>query len=217
LFQSAGALGPHQQFGLHAHLCGESALSELPWSALYRRARLQASDTLPVELRAEDLELTAGQSVHLRFLVGSMLLPAGAPGFRETAGDVGRWGPDFTRELARQLATPDVTLLPLARTPQGLVAAWQFGRFCTEEVMCQLAIGDQLRDLRARTGDPNASLESIQGVGLGVVLESPWTGERWVHSWRLHPETSLMQVTTSVQEFLQDCGLPLPLRQGSAQ
>lgn len=207
IFRAAGSLGPSPQLSFSAGLCDEAALLQLPLIRLYRRARLLDMDTAPLDVPAAPLALQDGQQVALRFLVGSNLVPRGAPAFTETAGDVGRWGAALTRELASQLSAPGVTLLPLARPPRAWLSACTLGRFCREEIACQLALGDHLRDLRARFGDAQATVRMSGDGHLNVELRSVWSEEVRTHAWRLDAESDLGDVRASVDTFLKECGV----------
>lgn len=206
LFEAAGALGPSRQLGFSASLCDASTLSGLSLVDLYRRARLEG-DRRPLELPAGTLEVGTSQSAALRFLVGSVLLAPGAPGFTETAGDAAGWGGALTRELNAQLSLPGVTLLPLARPPRAPLHALDIGRFCREEVAFQLETGGHLRDLRARHGEPAVSLRAGPGDVVEVTLSAVWSSEVRSHRWRLHPETDLRQVFDSIEGFLRACAV----------
>ncbi len=206
IFRVAGCLGPSEQFALSAGLCDAHALASLSPSAVYRLSRLSGATRHTVELPASPLLLAqAGQSVHLRFLLGSALVARGAPSFRETAGEVGRWGAAMTREVASQLARSGVTILPLGRAPQGIYVALSRGRFCREEMAFQLAVGDYLRAVRAREGDPRAQAFASHEGHLVVEFESPWEKQIVSHHWRLNAEDDFAEVVQSLFGFLRAC------------
>ena len=88
------------------------------------------------DLPPTPIALQSGQqSVHLRFLIGTALA---APGVDLLSGsDVAGWAMPFARELARQLAVPQVSVLALPRAPQRPLAALQQGRSAQREVGAQ--------------------------------------------------------------------------------
>lgn len=206
ILAKAGCLGPSEQLVFTGALCDEYQLSAQSLPRLYAMARLHPSEARPFDLIPVALPLQAGaQSVHLRFLCGSELLARGAASLRETAGEVGRWGAAFTRELAAQLATPEVTLLPLARAPAGWVLAPIHGRFCRQELAFQLEMGECLRQWRARSGDPEATIFVTQADEVVVQLSSMYDTTRVCCRWQLYPEDDFTAVRESILQFLRDC------------
>ncbi|MFN0317490.1 MAG: hypothetical protein ACKVQA_20900, partial [Burkholderiales bacterium] len=171
IFRATGCLGPSAHFAVHPGLCTAQVLEALSPSDLYMRSRLRNEVHLPMDLPVAPLSIPVpGQSVHLRFLAGTTVVARGAPSFCETAGETGRWGAAFTQEIAGQLRQPGITLLPLARAPQGLYRALTSGRFCREEMAFQLAVSDSLREFRSKVGDPHARLYACGADSAAVDL-----------------------------------------------
>lgn len=215
LFEAAGALGPSRQLAFSTSLCDEAALVDLSLVDLFRRVRLRGA-AATLDLPPAPLDVGTTEGVALRFLVGSVLLARGAPGFTETAGDAAGWGGILTRELNAQLALPGVTLLPLARPPRGLLQALSLGRFCREEVASQLVLGGYLRELQARHGEASALLAGGPGEEITVTLRAAWSDEAFTHRWRLYPESDLGEVLDSIEGFLVACGVRRVERQRGA-
>ncbi len=208
VFRTSGCLGPSEHFALSAALCDAEALDALSPVDLYRHSRLRNESHAPLALPAAPASLPVpGQSVHLRFLVGTTMVARGAPSFCETAGETGRWGASLTREITVQLRQGGVTLLPLARAPQGLYRALTSGRYCREEMAFQLAVSDSLRVFRSRVGDPRARLYASNDDSAAVELSSPWDSQIRTHHWRLHPEDDWADVTRNILSFLKECRL----------
>jgi hypothetical protein len=206
VFRTAGCLSPSEHFAFHPGLCGVQVLEALSPAGLYLRARLRNETQTPMNLPAVPISIAVpGQSVHLRFLAGTTIVARGAPSFCETAGETGRWGAAFTKEMASQLRQPGVTLLPLARAPQGLYRALARGRFCREELAFQLALSDSLREFRSKVGDPYARVYAFGDDCAAVDLSSPWDTEIRTHHWRLQAQDEWAQVTRSVMELLRQC------------
>ena len=116
-------------------------LETIPWLTLHSIANAQSwAEYAGLELPPGDIDVQAGgEAVHLRFVSGAALTPADAPGFVESAGDIGRWGMPFTKELGRQFSVgDDVSLLAIPRPPRSIVRAMQEGWFAVRELGFQL-------------------------------------------------------------------------------
>lgn len=92
------------------------------------------------------------EAVHLRFLVGTALAAPGADLFRER--EAGKWAMPLAQRLSAMLAVPGTSVLAMARPPQSLAEALWSGRVAQREVAAQLFVGNALRELRARVGEP---------------------------------------------------------------
>ena len=112
----------------------------------------------PLALPPVPLALPAGESVHLRFLVGSALA---APSLDVTRDETtGRWGRPLAHALATQLAAPGVTLLALPRPALPPLAAVAQGRAAQRDVSAQLFASNAIRQLRASFGEPAAVISA---------------------------------------------------------
>ncbi len=160
LFETAGTLGHCRNFGLSNALTDLGSVETIPLSTLYAITRGEQWDGLGgLDLPPTDIAVTANQeTVHLRFLVGAALTPADAPGFIESAGDIGLWGMSLTQLLGRQLGTQDVSLLAIPRPPRGIVSAAQEGWYAAREMGFQLFLSNALRQARLRVGDPDVMI-----------------------------------------------------------
>ena len=112
------ALAGNEAFGLADALVAADAidiprLSELlRWQRLALRREAVAHDLPPTPIAV----LPGQQSVHLRFLVGTTLA---APEVDVLAASDGAgWAMPLAKELVRQLAVPEVSVLALPRAPQ---------------------------------------------------------------------------------------------------
>ncbi|HZP94454.1 MAG TPA: hypothetical protein VFB20_16455 [Burkholderiales bacterium] len=210
LFEQAGALGPAKNFGLSNALTSPESLEAVPWTLLHRIAHgkteggLERMDLPPAELALAGTE----EHVHLRFVAGAALTPADAPSFVETAGDIGRWGVPFTRMLARQLAVPGATLLPIPRPPATLARAPQQGRFAGNELGFQLFLSNALRRARMRFGDPGVTVAAYSDATVRVRLTSPFdAADEEEYRWPLRPEDALDEVANSIFGLLAEVRL----------
>ena len=140
LFELHGTLGPMRNFGLSGTLVSAAGLAALKPSTIYRRSRETGQDNFaPLDLPPEDIRITGTEEkVHLRFLTGVSVTSADAPGFTETAGNVGAWGMPLTRALAAQLGQPGLSLLPIPRPPMSPLRALEAGRYAESELGFQL-------------------------------------------------------------------------------
>jgi hypothetical protein len=156
-----GALSGNLQFALSSALAGAEALDvrRLPAWLAHARAALEGQALTPMTVDGAPLGVAGAQeSVHLRFLVGSALCAPGADPLRDA--HVGAWGAPLARALSRQLARPGATLLALPRAPERLVTALPSGRTAQREIALQLFVGNALRRLRGRVGEPAAVLSA---------------------------------------------------------
>jgi hypothetical protein len=150
------------------------------------------------------------QGVHLRFLIGTTLA---APEIDVLAAADGTgWAMPLAKELARQLAVPEVSVLALPRAPQSPPAALQQGRAAQREVGAQLFASNAIRRLRATVGEPSAvisahrSLASPGGGELRLSLSSPFD-PRQAEGFRcpLFPTDRVGDIVSMLFDLLRDC------------
>jgi hypothetical protein len=129
-------------------------------------------------LAAAPIVVRAGsERAHLRFLLGSAVAAPGIDLLGRAAAL--RWAMPFAQELARQLASPQATVLALPRALQNPLRALRDGRAAQREVSAQLFASNALRALRTRAGEPVAVLSAHRaadapgGGELRVSLSSP--------------------------------------------
>jgi hypothetical protein len=210
LFERHGALGQSKNFGLGNALTTAQRLAAVKPSMLYRLAcGLGQEGFRPPDLAPQDIEVDSGdERVHLRFLVGAAVTPANAPGFTETAGNIGAWGLPFTQALAAQLGQEGLSLLPIPRPPMNLQCALETGRFALREMEFQLFLSNALRRFRARVGDPDASVASYSDGSVRITLGSPFDASlACEYRWPLYPEDDLGAVGHSIFGLLAECRL----------
>lgn len=208
LFEKHGALGRSKNFELGNALTTAEKLAAVKPSTLYHLARGAGQKAFqPPELAPQDIEVDSGEErVHLRFLVGAAIAPANAPGFTETAGNIGAWGLPFTRALAAQLGQEGLSLLPIPRPPMNLQSALETGRFALSEMEFQLFLGKALRRFRARVGDPDATVASYSDGSVRINLSSPFDASLACgYRWPLYPEDDIDAVGGSILGLLSDC------------
>jgi len=209
-FEKHGALGQSKNFGLSNALTTAERLAEVKPSVLYRLTRgLGQEGFRPPHLAPQDIEVDSGEErVHLRFLIGAALTPANAPGFTETAGNIGAWGLPFTQTLAGQLGQEGLSLLPIPRPPMNLQRALETGRFALREMEFQLFLSNALRRFRARVGDPDATVASYSDGSVRISLGSPFDASlACEYRWPLYPEDDLGAVSNSIFGLLAECRL----------
>jgi hypothetical protein len=208
-----GALGGNKNFTVANGLSSPLALEMTRMPELYRWQALARpeGDTSPrpaaIELRPPH------EAVHLRFLLGAAIAGAGADLFG--LGEVGPWGVPLARELSRQLATPEVTLLALPRAPMSPVLALHLGRTAQREVSLQIFVSNALREFRASTGEPVAVVsahrvaDAPNGGELRVSLSSPFDpsdrGSAQGFRFPLFPLDRLADVERGITTLFADC------------
>jgi hypothetical protein len=210
LFEKHGALGQSKNFGLGNALTTAEGLAAVKPSMLYRLTHgLGPEGFRPLDLVPQDIHLDSGEErVHLRFLVGAAVTPANAPGFTETAGNIGAWGLPFTQALAGQLGQEGLSLLPIPRPPANLQRALESGRFALREMEFQLFLSRALRRFRARVGDPDATVASYSDGSVRITLGSPFDALlACEYRWPLHPEDDIGAVGNSIFGLLAECRL----------
>lgn len=209
ILQAHGAWGQSRNVGLGNVLAQCSAIERLRPSTIYAWAR--GDETAPPLLDVEPADIlldTADEQVHLRFLLGAAVTPRDAPDVVETASNVGAWGMGWTRALASQLAQPGLSLLPMARPPLPLRAALAAGRFAWREAQFQLFLSRELRDLRARVGEPEVAVAAFADGSVRISLATPFEATPPAQfRWPLEPGDDLEAVGSSILGLLSDCRL----------
>ena len=209
LLERHGALGPARALGLSQALCAESSLetdSPARWYALLRGVESRSPEIRPDLIPASICLESAEESVHLRFLVGSIVVPAQAPSFLETAANIAGWGMPLSRELLAQLGLAGLSLLPLPRPPAGLMKALHEGCRAREEVAFQAFTSRALRRMRSETGEPGAEVAALASGAIGVRLVPAFDRERAeTHRWHLDMLDDLADVTGCILGLLADC------------
>jgi hypothetical protein len=209
LLEGQDGVGPALTFALGQALCAATALeTDLP-SQRYARLRSIESgsfetqlDMIPAPIRLESAE----ESVHLRFLVGSVVASVQTPSFLETAAHIGSWGMPLSRELLTRLGRPGLSLLPLPRPPAGWMKALHEGRRAREEVAFQAFVSRVLRRMRSETGEPDADVAALESGAIGVRLAPRFEREpAETHRWQLDRLDDLTDVTGSILGLLADC------------
>jgi len=210
LFVKHGALGQSKNFGLSNALTTVERLAALKPSTLYRLTRgLGHEGFRPPDLAPQDIDVDSGdERVHLRFLVGAAVTLANAPGFTETAGNIGAWGLPFAQALAVQLGQEGLSLLPVPRPPTNLLRALETGRFAVREMEFQLFLSNALRRFRARVGDPDATVAAYSDGIVRINLASPFDASlACEYRWPLYPEDDLGVAGNSIFGLLAECRL----------
>ncbi|MFL6579570.1 MAG: hypothetical protein ACJ8G2_02410 [Burkholderiales bacterium] len=208
VFESNGILGPMKNFGISTSLVSEAGLAAVKPSVLYQRQRASSLESFsPLDFPPEEVIIERSEEqVYLRFLTGVSVTSADAPGFTETAGDIGAWGMSFTRALAAQLAQPGLSLLPIPRAAASPRQALEAGTFALCELTLQLFLSNALRKFRSRAGEPDAAVFACDDHSVRVRLSSPFDislSDDFV--WRLPPGHDMAQVSKAVFSLLADC------------
>jgi hypothetical protein len=207
LFEVHGTMGALKNFALNGALASAEGLAALKLSELYRRSSATAQDVQPLDLAPEDIQVSGtGEEVHLRFLTGISAVPAGAPGFAETSGNIAAWGMPFTRALATQLAQPGLSILPLARPPMSPLRALRAGQFAHSELGLQLFLGSALRLFRSRVGEAEADVAACADSSVRIRLRSPFDASlSQQYRWAVHPGDDMAVICNSIYGLLADC------------
>jgi hypothetical protein len=207
LLQTNGALAGNRSFALANVLVGARAIDV---SKLGQLRAASGLDAPPPTLEPAPLEVHAGESVHLRFLIGRAIGAAGVDVLRDTG--VGRWGLPLARALNEQLRTPGVSLVALPRAAMPIPAALDVGRAVQRDISAELFASAAIRALRAGVGEPtavisaHASADAPGGGELRVSLSSPLS-PRDASGFRcpIHAGERVDDVATMLVDLLRDC------------
>ncbi|HUH95646.1 MAG TPA: hypothetical protein VL742_21205 [Casimicrobiaceae bacterium] len=204
------ALRGNQAFALAPALVASDEIDVARLDRLFAR-QSEVLDACGGDFPATPIAVQSGQqTVHLRFLLGTALAAPGAD-LLENA-DVGGWGMPLALELARQLASPGISVLALPRPPQSPPAALQQGRIAQREVGAQLFASNAIRKLRATVGEPVGVISAHHcaaapgGGELRVSLSSPFD-VRAAEGFRcpLFATDRADDVASMLHELLRDC------------
>ena len=206
------ALAGNESFGLADALVAADAVDIPRWSELLAWQRLVGRrETVERDLPPTPIAVQPGQqSVHLRFLIGTTLAAPEVDVLAATDG--AGWAMPLAKELARQLALPEVSVLALPRVPQSPPAALQQGRAAQREVGVQLFASNAIRRLRAAVGEPSAVISAHRSVAasgggeLRLSLSSPFD-PRQAEGFRcpLFPTDPVGDVASMLIDLLRDC------------
>ena len=214
ILRAHGALRGSQTFALANAMVSADALefARLPeifaWQQL---PEANAAEFSPRILPPSPLSFAAlHEGVHLRFLVGSALARPGVDLL--AAADVGKWGMPLTKELSRQLAGADTSVLALARAPQTPLPALQTGRAAQREVGAQIFASNAIRKLRASVGEPTAIISAHRaqdapgGGELRLSISSPFA-PRDAEGFRcpLYPLDRVGDVASMLGDLMAAC------------
>jgi hypothetical protein len=208
LFEMHGTLGPMKNFALGGALVSAEALAALKPSAVYRRSRETGPENLPpLDLPPEEIRIAGTEEeVHLRFLTGVSVTAADAPGFTETAGNIGAWGMPLTKALAAQLGQPGLSLLPIPRPPMSYLQAIEAGKFAASELGFQLFLSTALRKFRSRVGEAEAAVAACTDGSVRIRLSSPFDASlSQEYAWELQPGDDMAAVASGIFSLLAEC------------
>lgn len=207
LFEESGVLGHCRTFGLSNALAALDSVEAIPLQVLRSIAHGQswhvdgAIDLPPAQITVE----ANREKVDLRFVCGAALTAANAPAFTESAGDIGRWGMALMKELGRQLAVADASLLMIPRQPRSIVRASQEGWFAARELGFQLFLSNALREARMRVGEPDVTISTTTEPAICVRLSSPFDDMLdQTYGWPLAPCDDLDAIEHGIFSLLQE-------------
>ena len=209
LLEDAGALGSTRNFGIDAGLCTREALLQMPLARIFAwlRAIETGSAAERLQLPGAPIELDApGEYVQLRFLTGLAVTGAQAASLASAAGDIGRWGLAFSRELTEQLGGSGLSLLPIPRPPLGWLGAHHMGSRVREDIALQAFLSRTLREFRSTEMDPGVELTALAPEAIGLRLASRLDpARRMTHSLLLHPLDEFDEVLAGILDLLREC------------
>lgn len=210
LFEKSGVLGHCRNFGISNALAALDSVEAVSWAKQYRLVKAQDWEGFAgIDLPPADIDVTVSrETVHLRFICGAALTPASAPAFAESAGDIGRWGMQLTKEMGRQLATPDVSLLAIPRAPRSVIRASKEGWFAARELGLQLFLSNALRQARLRFGEPDVIVSAGSDETIRIRLTSQFD-ELFdqTYGWPLASWDDLDEIMASITGLFEEVRL----------
>ncbi len=214
ILEEHGALRGSRTIALSNALVATEAIDLSRLSELFAWEKLPAAgetDATPHALTPSPLVFPVGrEGVHLRFLVGSVLVRPGADLLADA--EVGAWGVSFAQALSRELAVVGASALALPRAPQRPLPAVRTGRAAQREVGAQIFASNAIRRLRASVGEPSAVISAHRatdapgGGELRLSLSSPFA-PRDAEGFRcpLHPLDRVGDVAAMLGDLMADC------------
>ncbi|MEI8034996.1 MAG: hypothetical protein WCH96_05925 [Betaproteobacteria bacterium] len=213
LLTEHAVLGGARNVGLGNTLCDAQTLQCLPVRLLREWATQLRTGGEPLELAGSALDLEPGREhVHLRFLVGATVGPAHVASVLQDNAPVGAWAMPLTRLLAKQLALPDLEILPIPRAPVPLLLAPDVGRLSQLELSLSLFLSNNVRQFRLSVGDPSVVVTShhIDNVGAEcrISLSSPFD-ESMLEGfrWPIYPQDDFADIKKKIEDLLNDIQL----------
>ncbi len=211
LLHEHGALRGNRSAALANALVASDALDVARLPQLLSLHRIGERDDAMRSLAAAPMGFTAGgESVHARLAVGSALAAPGVDLLDRQPEAA--WAMAFTRELVRQLATAQASVLALPAPPARPLHAARQARLAQRDVAAQLFASNALRRLRGRSGEPVAVLsahraDDAPGAGeLRLSLSSPFD-EQDAEGFRcaLDPLERAADAAQMLVSLLRDC------------
>jgi hypothetical protein len=205
VLEQHGVFGGSRNLGLSGVLCGIDALEALAPSEVllgWQNARVRDMPPAPIKV------VRGVQEVHVRYTLGAAIAPVHAPDIVETGAHIGAWGTPALKAMAKQLATPNVQLLPMPRQPAGLYTAIYAGRRAGLESAFNLFMSNTVRRFRSTFGDPSVTLSTHASGELRVTLWTPLDDAMTEgFRWPLYPADDLDDVERTIASMIRDCRL----------
>ncbi|WP_043648870.1 hypothetical protein [Chitinilyticum litopenaei] len=164
-----------------------------------------ASQPLPADLPATALTFK-NEGVFLRYLVGVVRQEAGAEPALRLGGQVGNWANALAKLVGDTLAQDGLTLFPIPRAPQGLLAAQDGARQTQLEIRLQVAASNALRSIRSKGRTPVVCIASHEPAEVRISFSAQEDSERWEgYVWPLAPGDRVEAIQQYALELFQEC------------
>jgi hypothetical protein len=147
-----------------------------------------------------------GDGVYLRYLVGTVIQRNDhAPAIQLNAPQ-GAWSMALSKLLGELLDNPILTLFPLPRAPQTLLAALEDGRHAQQDIRFQVFASNTLRSLRDKGETPVAVLSTHENGELRVTIGAEKNGEEWTgFVWPLSTLDRIDLIQQMMVSLLREC------------
>jgi len=192
---------------LSSRLVERDALLDIKPSTLLQWRNTQELPADGLQMPLEPAPITfKGDGVYLRYLVGTVIQRQDQPAAIQLNAAPGTWSMALSKLLGEQLANPILTLFPLPRAPQALLAALEDGRHAQQDIRFQVFASNTLRSLRDKGETPVAVLSTHENGELRVTLGAEKNGEEWAgFVWPLSTLDRVDLIQQMMVGLLREC------------
>lgn len=146
------------------------------------------------------------EGVFLRYLVGVARQEAGQPAAVKLGGQVGNWANALAKLVGDALAQDGLTLFPIPRVPQGILAAQDGARQTQLETRLQVAASNALRSIRSKGRTPVICIASHEPAEIRITFAAQEDSERWEgYVWPLAPGDRVEAIQQYAVELFREC------------
>ena len=210
LLEDAGAMAHNQNVSLSNALTSLNEIEKVSWAYLRQcnngdsLDQVSLSDFPPANISSSSLQ----EIVHLRFLVGLSIGSPKVPKFTETAGDISKWGINFTKQFGEHVKSSSGKVLGIPRRPVSFPRAIFDGLWVANEMSLQVFVSSVLRSSRQKIGEPNVSVATYSDHSVRLRVTSVFDDQLdQTFGWHLSGIDEFSRVVETIRDLLVECGL----------